>query len=121
MVSASGRESMRVLVVEDERHIARLLQVNLERQGYAVVCAYDGRSAIRLLGEGEFDLALIDRGLPDMDGRDVLAWIRGNEATKDLRVVMMDRDGLPDDPSGPTAGANLWLTKPFNPARIFDL
>lgn len=103
---------MRVLVVDDERHIVRLIRVNLQRQGHAVTCAQGGREAIRLLEREAFDLAVIDGEMAEL-----LAWIRGNKATKDLRVVMMGGDGLPDHPlgpsGGPTAGANLWLTKPF--------
>ena len=109
----------RVLVFHDERHIVRLIESNLFRQGYRVTCAYAGKDAIACQKREEFDLSVIDRHIPDIGGLEVLAWIRANERTKDLQVVMLDNephdDG--DDPPGPTAGANLWLSKPFDLAR----
>lgn len=114
----------RALVCGHERHIVRLIESNLARQGYAVTCAYGGREAISLLERDEFDLAVIDRDMPDVSGQEVLAWIRANERTKDLRVVVLDNDRHdddPSDPSGPTAGANLWLTKPFDLGKLLNL
>ena len=112
----------RVLVCAAERHLVRLLQVNLQRQGYVVTPAYGGREAIERLKAEPFDLAVIDRRMPEVDGLAVLAWIRGNDATKDLPVRLMgtprdeDPPGPGDEPPNPTAGANLWLTRPLNPA-----
>ena len=100
---------MRVLVVDDERHIVKLIQINLQRQGHAVTCALSGREAIRLLEREAFDLAVIDGEMVEL-----LSWIRENEGTKDLRVFVLGKEHRDDDPPGPTAGANLWLTRPFD-------
>lgn len=116
MDEAQGK---RVLVCDDERHIVRLLQVNLQRQGYGVTCAYGGREAIERLEREEFDIAVIDREMPDVDGPMVLAWIRAHERTKDMRVIMLDKERSDDGPHDPP-GADLYLTKPFNPANIFS-
>lgn len=115
----------RVLVCDDERHIARLIQVNLERQGYTVVCAYDGAQALKQLeelddfGRPRFDLVVLDVMMPIMDGFDVLKWIRTTEYTRDLRVVMMtaknqDRMVLDQLPYRP----DKYVSKPFNPLEL---
>ena len=111
-------ESLRVLVCDDERHIVRLIEVNLTRQGHTVSCAYDGHEAIRWLQREEFDLVVIDRDMPDMSGDEVVLWIRTHEPTRDLRVVMLDKERRPDERGGPP-GADLYLTKPFNPMDLF--
>lgn len=80
----SGR---RVLVCNDERHIVRLIQVNLQRQGYEVACACSGEEAVAMLERQAFDLVILDLHMPGrMGGCEVLAWIRTNETRKDTFV-----------------------------------
>lgn len=109
MASDAPASVQRVLVCDDERHIVRLVQVNLQRQGYTVACAYDGRQAIGWLQREAFDLAIIDRDLPDMSGPQVIAWIRANEKTQTMPVMLMRKDGSADD--DPPYDS---LTRPFN-------
>lgn len=74
-----------MLVCIDERHIARLIQVNLERRGHTVACVFDGDEPIRMLESTEllyvprFDDVVLDARLPKMDGYEVLGWIRVSE------------------------------------------
>ena len=103
---------MRVLVVDDERHIVRLVQANLQRQDHAVTCAYDEAEAVRLLGQETFDFAVIDG---EMTG--LLAWIRENEGKSAMRVLVLEKKRQDGDPPGPTAGANLW---PVDLPRVFE-
>jgi len=81
---------VRVLVCDDERHVVRLIQVNLERQGYEVATALSGQEAIELLKRGQFDLAVLDPAMPDVDGFDVKAWIGDHEETREMKVILLD-------------------------------
>ena len=87
-----GLEGRRVLVADDERHICRLIQVNLERQGYEVTLAVDGQKAIDELDAHEFDLAILDLTMPSVDGYQVLTWIRTHERSAGMRVWLMVDD-----------------------------
>ncbi len=79
----------RVLLAEDERHIAKLLRTRFTRLGYEITCAYDGREAIHLLQTQPFDQAILDPTMPNVDGYEVLKWIRTHEATEHMWVGMM--------------------------------
>ena len=116
MLEIGGDGQRRVLVVDDERHIVRLLQVNLQRQGHTVSVAFTGREAIGLLAREDFDLAVVDRDLPDMTRAEVVDWIRSQERTRGMRVVLLEGKGPPDDRGAPPA--DLFLTKPFDPSRL---
>jgi len=107
----------RILVCDDERHIVRLIQVNLRRQGYEIVTAFTGREALDKLFTGGFDLAVVDTRLPDMTGREVLAAIRANPETAHLRVILLgDQEDRDDDELGPPP--DMFLTKPINPIQL---
>ena len=84
-----GRRS-RILVCDDERHVVRLIQVNLERQGYEVVTAHCGQEAIELLKREHFDIAVLDPAMPDLSGFDVKEWIDDHEETREMKVILLD-------------------------------
>jgi len=116
---ASESERPTVLVCDDEKHIVRLIQVNLERMGYDVVTAYDGREALEKLSASKPDLVVLDVMMPYVDGFEVLRSIRRNPETARLPVIMMTvkaQDG--DETQGLEQGADLYVTKPFNPADL---
>ena len=121
MMLANGRGPFRILVCDDERHIVRLLQSNLKRQGHTVVCAFDGREAIDLLEtESRFDIVVLDTVMPNVDGLEVLKWMRSREPTRETKVALMlarpeDRETLA---LGPYT-ADLYITKPFGPDDLF--
>mgnify|MGYP000150226417 CR=1 FL=1 len=119
---STATKRKRVLVCDDERPIVRLIQINLERQGHTVTCAYNGVEAINKLSEQEFDLVLLDVVMPLLDGFEVLKWIRKQPAMAELAVIMLSvRDKDADVLEGYQQGADMYLTKPFNPAQLFSL
>src|ERR1700681_4378983 len=88
-----------VLVVDDEKNIRRTLQLVLEGEGYRVLGAETAAQALRLLAspEAPVDLAILDVKLPDMSGLDALARIRGDEATRDLPIIVISGHATVDD------------------------
>jgi two-component system alkaline phosphatase synthesis response regulator PhoP/two-component system response regulator VicR len=117
-----------VLAVDDERAIVRLVQVNLERHGYKVITAFDGKEALARIAAAKPDLVVIDVMMPYMDGFEVLRHLRQNPDTRELPVIMLTAKAMDRDVyQGWASGADCYLTKPFNPnellafvRRIFD-
>ncbi|WP_127505758.1 response regulator transcription factor [Paenibacillus humicus] len=102
----------RVLVIEDEESIARILQLELEHEGYYVGHASDGRSGFLQASSGEWDLVLLDVMLPELNGIEVLRRLR--QAGNPIPVILITaRDTVPDKVSGFEHGANDYITKPF--------
>lgn len=85
-------EAKRFLVVDDERHIVRLLKVNLERNGCEVSTAFTGDDAIALLKAQSFDRAILDYGMPTPNGYDILEFIRTNESIAGTTVWLMTQN-----------------------------
>ncbi len=110
---------LKVLVCDDERHIVRLIQVNLEREGYKVVTAYDGKEGLEKVQSEKPDLMVLDVMMPYMDGFEVLKTLRRDSATADLPVIMLTAKAQDKDVfEGYTYGADMYLTKPFNPREL---
>jgi len=109
----------KILAVDDERHIVRLIQVNLERAGYTVVTAYDGREALQKIEAEQPDLVVLDVMMPYMDGLEALKRIRANPATRALPVIMLTAKAQDQDVfQGYSHGVDIYLTKPFNPIEL---
>jgi DNA-binding response OmpR family regulator len=108
---------VRVLVVEDEVKMAGLLKRGLEEEGYAVDTAPDGKEAVWLGSENDYDAVILDVMLPDFDGFEVCRRLR--EAGRWSPVLMLTaRDAVGDRVSGLDAGADDYLTKPFSFAEL---
>ncbi len=104
-----------ILVVEDEAHIARMLQVLLERQGYGVRIAYTGKEALKALEAHPVELVLLDIMLPGLDGLEVCRTIKENGRLRHIPVMMVTaKDSLDEKISGLELGADDYLTKPFS-------
>ena len=101
----------RVLVVDDEPQILRALRINLSVRGYEVVTAADGASALRAAAERPPEVIILDLGLPDMDGIEVLAGLRGWCAAP--VIVLSARTDSADKVAALDAGADDYVTKPF--------
>jgi two-component system, OmpR family, KDP operon response regulator KdpE len=101
----------RVLVVDDEAQIRRALAVNLKARGYDVDLAATGRDALRQAAAEHPDVVLLDLGLPDIDGTEVVLGLRG--WTEVPIIVLSVRDGEPDKVAALDAGADDYVTKPF--------
>ena len=107
----------RILIVEDEEKIARFVTLELEHEGYQVEHAADGRAAVDLALERDYDLILLDVLLPQLNGMEVLRRVRKH---KDVPVIMVTaRDAVMDKVAGLDAGADDYLTKPFAIEELF--
>ena len=104
-----------ILVVEDERDIRDLLRRYLERAGHSVLTSGTGAEALRLLEDGSTDLVLLDLGLPDVDGFDVLRLA----TTLGVSVIALTaRSSVEDRILGLEKGADDYVTKPFSPQEV---
>lgn len=109
----------KILAVDDERHIVRLVQVNLERAGYQVIAAFDGKEALKKVEADRPDLIVLDVMMPHMDGFEVLKRLKSNDQTKDIPVVMLTAKAQDADVfRGWASGVDCYLTKPFNPIEL---
>jgi two-component system OmpR family response regulator/two-component system response regulator QseB len=103
---------MRVLLVEDDRMIGESIRTALRQDGSAVDWVRDGRSAEITLGSEQFDLVLLDLGLPQRDGIEILRAMRARHDQTPV-IVLTARDTLPDRVTGLDSGADDYLVKPF--------
>lgn len=111
----------KILVCDDERYIVRLIQVNLEKQGYQVVTAFDGKEGLEKVKSEKPNLVVLDVMMPYMDGFEVLKHLKRDAETESLPVIMLtakaqDRDVF----EGYSYGADMYLTKPFNPQELIS-
>lgn len=103
---------MNVLVVEDEQRLARLLKRMLEDERHTVEVAYDGATALELGLRDSFDLAVLDRMLPDLDGVEVCRRLRAARIAMPI-LMLTARGAVEDRVTGLNAGADDYLVKPF--------
>ncbi|MGS1076706.1 response regulator [Pseudoxanthomonas beigongshangi] len=110
-VPVSSAPPVRILVVDDEPQIRKFLDISLRAQGYRVLLAEDGASGLAALASPGADLVILDIGLPDRDGHEVLREIRG---FSQVPVIMLTvRAGEQEKVAALDAGANDYVTKPF--------
>ncbi len=103
---------MRILVVEDEQSLNRIITKRLEKEGYCVDSCYDGEDALTYLDIGEFDAVILDIMIPKIDGFGVLKTIR--ESKKDVPVLFLTaKDSIDDRVKGLDSGADDYMIKPF--------
>jgi DNA-binding response OmpR family regulator len=114
--NGSGNDPLRVLVVEDDDTIRRVVVGYLEQEGYEVIEAADGHAAVDLARVERPDVIVLDLGLPGIDGIEVCRQVR---AFTDAYIVMMTaRSDEVDTLIGLTVGADDYLTKPFSPREL---
>ncbi len=112
-------KGVKILVCDDERSIVRLIQVNLERQGWEVVTAYDGKEGLEKIKSEKPDIVVLDVMMPYMDGFEVLKELRRDPDFQNLPVVMLTAKAQDKDVfEGYHFGADVYLTKPFNPMEL---
>jgi len=102
----------RILIAEDEARIASFLEKGLRANGFTTVVAADGPQALQLAGSGEFDLLILDLGLPGLDGLDVLSALRRRDQSLPV-VILTARDSVRDTVAGLEGGADDYIAKPF--------
>ncbi|MEH7546771.1 MULTISPECIES: response regulator YycF [Bacillaceae] len=106
----------KILVVDDEKPIADILQFNLKKEGYVVYCAYDGNEAIQLVEEVQPDLILLDIMLPLRDGMEVCREVRKKY---EMPIIMLTaKDSEIDKVLGLELGADDYVTKPFSTREL---
>ncbi len=109
----------RILVVDDDREIVRLLRAYLEQNGFQVLTAYDGERALHILRHERPDLVVLDLMLPDRDGWEVTRIVRSDPTLAGTPIIMLtarveDHDKI----VGLELGADDYVTKPFNPREV---
>lgn len=104
---------MRLLLVEDDPLLGEGLKMALTREGYTVDWLRDGQQALRALATEEFNLVILDLGLPGLDGIEVLSGTRERGITTPV-LILTARDAVPDRVAGLDHGADDYLTKPFD-------
>jgi two-component system KDP operon response regulator KdpE len=109
--SSSATPPARILVIDDEPQIRRFLDISLRAQGYAVALADSGTAGLEQLATDGADLVILDLGLPDRDGQEVLRELRGWSAVPVILLTV--RAGESEKVSGLDSGANDYVTKPF--------
>ena len=109
----------KILAVDDQVHIVKLIQVNLERNGYQVVTAYDGVQAMEKVKAENPDLILCDVMMPRKDGFQVLQELKADPSTRDIPFMMLTAKAQDADVfRGYASGVHCYLTKPFNPKEL---
>ncbi len=109
----------RILLVQDEKHIAEGIILNLEQEGYEIVWASDGNQALEYYSHGKYDLIILDIMLPGIDGLEVCRRIRNKLGTEPI-MFLTARDSLDDKKDGLTIGADDYITKPYEPEDILS-
>jgi DNA-binding response OmpR family regulator len=106
-----------ILIVEDEQRISDFLDRGLRAAGHVTSTAADGRTGLHLALGGDVDLVVLDLGLPDRDGLDVLRELRGSGSDVPV-IVLTARGGVRDTVAGLTTGATDYVVKPFHFAEL---
>ncbi|HEY3443275.1 MAG TPA: response regulator [Paludibaculum sp.] len=110
-----------IVAIDDSLTVRKIVSITLERMGYRVMTALEGKCGIELVARERPDLILLDITMPGMDGYQVCKAIKQNQATKRIPVVMLSgKDGFFDKVKGRLAGATDYITKPFREATLAE-
>lgn len=108
-----------ILIVDDEPYMIRLLQHHVERAGYKMVKAVNGREALEKVGSEKPDLIIMDVMMPELNGLEVLSQIRESPETAELPVIIMTANAQRfTKEEAEAAGVSAFLTKPFSPTQL---
>ncbi|MBI5034376.1 MAG: response regulator transcription factor [Chloroflexi bacterium] len=111
--------SHRILVVDDDKQIVRLVQAYLEKAGYIILTAFDGDEAMRIIRRERPALIVLDLMLPKKDGYEITKWLRADSSLAATPILMLTaRIEDTDKILGLELGADDYLTKPFNPREV---
>ena len=108
---------MRILIVEDDRSLARGMEASMAGGGFAMDPVSTGEEAIEVLSTEHYNLVILDLGLPDMDGLEVLRRVRRREIQTPI-LILTARDAVSDRIEGLDLGADDYLSKPFHPREL---
>lgn len=122
METATAKKEKRILVVEDDTNLNKLISYNLSKNGYTVESAYDGISAKEKLSKDVFDVVVLDIMLPGIDGFRICEFIKENPAASKTFVVVLTARVQPlDKIYGNLVGADYYLTKPFSVSKLMEI
>lgn len=111
--------NQRILVVDDDKQIVRLVRSYLEQAAFQVLTAYDGESALHLIRRERPDLVVLDLMMPQRDGRELTRLLRADPALASIPIIMLTaRVDDVDKIVGLELGADDYITKPFNPREV---
>ncbi|MDY6826174.1 MAG: response regulator [Bacillota bacterium] len=114
--------SQRILLVEDEKNVILGVRTCLDAVGYQVDIVEDGEAALQYINRESPDLILLDLLLPKVDGFEVLKIVKGDEAKKEIPVIVLTAKAEEEDKQRALAlGADDYMTKPFKPQALWDL
>jgi len=109
----------KILIIEDDKHISRLVKYNLEKAGYGCAIADDGEEALNALSKERPDLIILDIMLPGMDGFEACRLIKQNTKLKNIPIIMLTAKGEEVDRIvGLELGADDYVVKPFSPREL---
>ena len=109
----------KILIVEDEKDIIKMLDYNLEKEGYKTVSARDGEEALRIINRERPDLIILDLMLPGIDGLEVCKLLKKDGRTVSIPVIMLTAKSQESDKVvGLELGADDYVTKPFSPREL---
>ncbi|MEJ5187108.1 MAG: response regulator [Candidatus Geothermincolales bacterium] len=112
----------RVLVVDDDPMVTRLVRINLELEEFQVEEAWDGNTAMKMMRENPPQILVLDIMMPRMDGWEILRQVREDPVLKDMPVVLLTGKVQDEDMArGWRMGADGYITKPFNPVGLADI
>lgn len=109
--------NQKILIVDDEVSIVKLLQFNIEKAGFLTDTVYDGLEAIKKAENQDYDLIILDLMLPGMDGIEVCKYLRSNKIETPI-LMLTAKDDEFDKVLGLELGADDYLTKPFSPKEV---
>lgn len=109
----------KILIVEDEKDIVKMLEYNLKKEGFKILSARDGESAVNLSGKEHPDLVLLDLMLPGIDGIEVCKRLKSERKTASIPIIMLTAKSQESDKIvGLELGADDYVTKPFSPREL---
>jgi two-component system copper resistance phosphate regulon response regulator CusR len=103
----------RILIIEDEERITSFLEKGLKANGFVAAVAFDARGGLLMAQTGDFDLVILDLGLPDRDGLELLRDLRKTDTSTPV-IILTARDSVPEIVRGLESGADDYIAKPFS-------
>jgi DNA-binding response OmpR family regulator len=111
----------RILIVDDDPMVTRLVRINLELENFEVVEVWDGKSALEAIKNDRPDLVLLDIMMPQIDGWEILKRLRADPSMRDLPIVLLTAKVQEEDIArGWNMGADGYILKPFNPVNLAE-
>ena len=112
----------KILIIEDEENLVKLLSVNLKTRGFSVVAASDGEEGLEMAFAEMPDAVILDVRLPSIDGWEICQRLKNNEKTKHIPVIFLTAASQKKDAEKASeVGGDLYLTKPFDPLELADI